>query len=95
MKITITQFKRLIKCFYNDALKINNIFLKDDLQFEKIFKKFLKRWEKVNLDDEFEKFKDRFLDKFLDTHNFDNELESAWRTEQDERGLIDISNEDF
>lgn len=48
--------------------------------------------KKVNLDLEFEKFKDKFLEKFLDTHNFSNSLQEAWEEEQNEKGLIDKSN---
>ena len=48
---------------------------------------------KVNLDEEFKKFKERFLEKFLDTHNFNNYLEDAWQEYQRENNLIDKSNE--
>ena len=51
--------------------------------------------EKVNLDLKFEEFKKGFLDKFLDSHNFYNELEEAWQEHQDENDLIDNSNTDI
>jgi len=49
--------------------------------------------KKINLDEEFENFKKRFLEKFLEIHNFDSELEEAWRDYQRENDLVDKSNE--
>jgi len=49
--------------------------------------------KKVNLDEEFENFKKRFLEKFLEIHNFNNYLEEAWQVYQRENDLIDKSNE--
>ena len=55
------------------------------------------KMKKVNLDLEFEKWKNKneehFKEKFLDTHDFYNYLEEAWQEYQMENGLIDKSNE--
>jgi len=49
--------------------------------------------KKVNLDLEFEKFKKRYLEKFLEIHNFDTYLEETWQEYQNENQLIDQSND--
>jgi len=53
--------------------------------------------KKVNLDEEFEKWKqeneEHLKEKFLDTHNFYDYLEEAWQEYQRENDLVDKSNE--
>jgi len=53
--------------------------------------------KKVNLDEEFEKWKqeneENLKEKFLDTHNFYDYLEEAWQEYQRENDLVDKSNE--
>ena len=52
--------------------------------------------KKVNLDKEFEKWKEEneehLKEKFLDTHDFYSYLEEMWREYQEENDLVDISN---
>ncbi len=48
--------------------------------------------KKVDLDLKFEEFKKGFLDKFLDSHNFYNELEEAWQEYKNENLLINKTN---
>lgn len=54
--------------------------------------------QKVNLDLEFEKFKQKneehLKEKFLEIHGFHNYLEECWRNHQNENSLIDESNEE-
>ena len=54
--------------------------------------------KKVNLDKTYDVWKNKneehLKEKFLDTHNFSNYLEEAWRTYQRENGLIDKSHEE-
>jgi len=53
--------------------------------------------EKVDLDKEYNLWKEEneeiLKEKFLDTHNFYDYLEEEWQKYQDERGLIDKSND--
>ena len=53
--------------------------------------------KKVDLDKTYEIWKNKneehFKEKFLDTHDFYNYLEEAWRDYQRENNLIDESNE--
>jgi len=56
--------------------------------------------KKVNLDEEYEKWKEENIeylqDKFNDVHNFwgeDGFVQEAWEEYQEENGLIDKSNE--
>ena len=52
--------------------------------------------KKVDLDEEFEKWKqeneENLKEKFLDTHNFYDYLEEVWQEYQRENDLIDKSN---
>jgi len=48
-------------------------------------------YKKINIHLEFEEFKKGFLDKFLDSHNFYNELEEAW---QEENGFGEEKDEE-
>jgi hypothetical protein len=53
---------------------------------------------KVNLDLEFEKWKqdneEHLIERFLELHDFNDYLEEAWQEHQKENGLIDESNEE-
>jgi len=55
--------------------------------------------KKVNLDFEYDKWREANIsiitEKFLEIHNFEDEVEEQWRDYQRVNGLIDESNEDL